>query len=119
MPTDIPTGRDELRAALELIARAIAPAIARAVVDELRASDDEWLDQKSSPLGARRHCAAIRSGELPGRRIGRRYLAKRDDVEAYVKQQAKKPRKAKADDDADLDELAREIGLRVVGGGRR
>lgn len=60
-------------------------AIARAVADELRAgSDPDHVDQHASPLGARRHVSAIRSGKLPGFRIGRRWLARRADLATYM-----------------------------------
>jgi hypothetical protein len=86
-------------------------AIARAVADELRAgTEPEMVDQHASPLGPRRHVAAIRSGKLAGLQIGRRWLARREDVAAYVgdMKPAKnaKPRTAE-------EELAAELGIDV------
>ena len=88
----------------------LARLIARHVVDELRAgSSPDWVDQASSPLGARKHCAAIRSGKLPGARVGRRWLARREDVDRYLTEpRPRKPRKASA-----VDELAAQIGIEV------
>ena len=88
----------------------LARLIARHVVDELRAgSSPDWVDQASSPLGARKHCAAIRSGKLPGARVGRRWLARREDVDRYIREpHPRKPRKASLADD-----LAAELGVEV------
>lgn len=84
--------------------------IARAIVDELRAgTDPEMLDQHASPLGPRRHCAAIRSGKLKGVQIGRRWLARREDVAAYVATlDTKQPTKRSAE-----AELAEELGIHI------
>jgi len=85
-------------------------AIARAVVAELQAGSlPDHVDQHASPLGPRRHVAAIRSGKLRGVQVGRRWLAKRDDVDAYVATLATKKRKRSAEHD-----LAAELGIEVV-----
>lgn len=63
--------------------KAFAAEIARELANQLRAAnEDGWVSQANSPLGPRRHCAAVR------RRIGRgaidciidgkRYLMTRD-----------------------------------------
>lgn len=45
----------------------------------------DWLDQRSSPLGRRAHCRACASGDIPGaRKVGRRWLARRSDLDAYI-----------------------------------
>lgn len=106
----------DLATALEVLARTLAPAIARAVVDELRAGQGaDFYDQSSSPLGVRRHCAAIRAGKLPGTKVGRRWLAKRSDVERYMADLAAKPTREPSRE----EQLAAELGLRVVTGGRK
>lgn len=71
-------------------------------------TEDEtgWVDQHSSPLGNRRHVKAIREGELPGRQLGRRWVARRADVDAYVADVPKPKREAKT-----ADELAERLGL--------
>lgn len=84
----------------------LARAIAQYLADALRAGDHEGLvDQASSPLGSRRHISAIRRGDVPGYRVGRRWLARRDDVEAFAAKLAGRPvpRRTKA------DELAAEL----------
>ena len=76
----------------------LAREIARHLADELRAGDTrDLIDQRGSPLGSRRHIAAIRSGRIPGYRIGRKWLARRDDVEQYAATLAgQAPRRSRA-----------------------
>lgn len=103
----------DLEHAIETLARALAPAIARAVVDELRAGETaDMVDQRQSPLGSRRHIRAIRDGRMPGVRIGRRWLAKKADVEVFAANLAK-PKRTRS------EQLAAEMGFSVVEGGRR
>jgi excisionase family DNA binding protein len=84
-------------------------AIARAVVAELQAGTmPEHVDQHASPLGPRRHVAAIRSGRLKGVQVGRRWLARREDVDAYVAALSTKKPKRSAE-----EELAAELGIDV------
>jgi hypothetical protein len=116
MTTDSHRGADvrpDVTAAVEMLARLIAPAIAAAVVDQLRAGETaDMLDQRQSPLGSRRHIRAIRDGAMPGVQIGRRWLARRQDVESYAATLAQRPSRSRS------SQLAAELGLRVVGGGR-
>jgi len=104
--SDTPRQTVEVSRLLEELAREIAVR----VVDHLRATDvPGYLDQSTSPLGRRRHIAAVRSGRLPGIRIGRRYLARSEDVDAYV---ARAP--ATRDSSRILhpvDDLAAELGF--------
>lgn len=84
-------------------------AIARAVVAELQAGSlPDHVDQHASPLGPRRHVAAIRSGKLRGVQVGRRWLAKREDVDAYVAMLVTKPKKRSAE-----EALAAELGIEL------
>lgn len=70
--------------ALEEALRVLAREIAREVVRELRAGELDMIDQSASPLGRRRHLAAVRarvSAGAPGAAIvGRRYLLSREAV---------------------------------------
>jgi excisionase family DNA binding protein len=103
----------DLLEAIEIIARAMAPTLARAVVAELQAGAlPDMIDQHASPLGPRRHVAAIRSGKLRGVQVGRRWLAKREDVDAYV---ATLTSKKNATPESDEAALARELGIAVEG----
>jgi Helix-turn-helix domain len=73
-----------------------------------KASDPEpYVDQHNSPLGARRHCRLVRSGELPGYRSGRRYLVRRADLDRYLEQHRIEPQPTV---DADLETFAKRGG---------
>lgn len=67
----------------------LAALIAGEVASRLRdAAIGEIVDQDSPEaraLGPRRYIAAIRCGELPGSRIGRRWVSLRADVRAYIR----------------------------------
>lgn len=54
-------------------------------VIESRGLTGEWVDQKSSPLGTRRHCQLARDGVLSSaRKVGRRWLVKRTELETFI-----------------------------------
>ena len=92
----------------------LADRIADRVVDRLRAGDmKDYVDQVASPLGRRRHIDAIRSGALPGIQVGRRYLALRADVEAFVSKAnlTKTKRPATKPKAPSITDLERELGL--------
>lgn len=88
----------------------LAERVAQLVVDKLSAGNFAgYVDQAASPLGRRRHIRAVRSGELRGVQVGRRYLARREDLESYVANVAAAPKKTKPDRRAQLlDELGLE-----------
>lgn len=70
---------DALAGALDVLAELVAAK----VVDRLRAGDQpDMVDQSKSPLGRRRHIAAVRrlvaAGEQGAAIVGRRYLLSRD-----------------------------------------
>lgn len=50
------------------------------------AQTEDLVDQAHSPLGRRRHCQLVKSGAIPGRKVGRRWLATRADIEAFILQ---------------------------------
>lgn len=80
------------------------------VVEYLRAVEfPGYIDQSTSPLGPRKHINAIRSGKLRGVRVRRRYLARREDVDAYIAENPQEERRSVDRDDADA--LAQELGL--------
>jgi hypothetical protein len=88
--------------AAEALLKALAVEVARAVVAELRAGDQPGMvDQAGSPLGRRRHIAAVRArvahGEAGAAIVGRRYLLAREALDAELATIAgKRPAKAKA-----------------------
>ena len=64
-----------------LLARILAPFIA----EELRRTlADEWVDQRCSPLGWRRHREKAKAGAFPAHKEGRFWRARRTDVIAYI-----------------------------------
>lgn len=77
-----------MSAAIEEALRVLAREIAREVVSELRAGELDMVDQAASPLGRRRHIAAVRarvaSGSPGAAIIGRRYLLAREAIEAEL-----------------------------------
>jgi hypothetical protein len=100
--------------AVDQLLECLADRLAQRIVDKLRSDDLGLLDQSSSPLGRRRHIAFVRAGG--GVQIGRRYLAKREDVLAQLEKLARvKPRPGKVDTEQQaVDRLAAELGLRWV-----
>ncbi|HET9954133.1 MAG TPA: helix-turn-helix domain-containing protein [Polyangiaceae bacterium] len=60
-------------------------------------SDDEYVDQRHSPLGPRRHCELVRTGELPGYRGSRkRILVRRADIDSYLERNRILPTETKS-----------------------
>jgi hypothetical protein len=106
-------------AALDGLLELIADAVARRVVDRLRSNDDpDWVDQAKSPLGRRRHIAAVRSGELKGLRVGRRYIAHKRDLDAFVAALAETEPRAESTDDESVEEMAARLGLTLPRGSK-
>ncbi len=92
-------------------------AIAVAVAAELRAGDVKMTDQAGSPLGRRRHIAAVRrrvaTGEPGACIVARRYLLSPEALAEELAAQSKKPRKVPAQAAVDdLADLRAQCGLR-------
>lgn len=85
--------------------RAIAEAVSDLITATLEqgASQVEWVNQKSSPLGRRKHCELVRKGKLPGYRHGRDVLVRRADMNAYLEREGVRPVTAANDDEAVVD----------------
>lgn len=75
---DIP---EPLRGALRTVALLLA-SLAREELPSV--TGDDWIDQRTSPLGRRRHRELAKSGAFPAFFEGRRWLARRADVDAYI-----------------------------------
>jgi hypothetical protein len=78
-------------------------------------SGSDWVDQRRSPLGRKLHCQLVRDGELPGRKVHRRVLVRRRDLDAYVETHGTAPEPESPvarDDEARL--LARYGARRVA-----
>jgi hypothetical protein len=102
--------------ALESLLGELAKQIAREVVAELRAGEAPgMIDQSASPLGRRRHIAAVRrrvaAGESGAAIVGRRHLLSRERLDAELATLAKTKRKPAAPVD-DLAPLIAKYGLR-------
>jgi hypothetical protein len=84
--------------------------LADRIATRIQRRDDGLVDQTTSPLGPRRHINAIKTGELPGKKLGRRYIASVRDVESFARRSESSPR---IDHEAidETDELARELGF--------
>lgn len=101
-----------LEEAVAQLAKALAPAIAAEVVAQLRAGETPGMvDQSTSPLGRRRHIAAVRrmvaAGDPGAAQVGRRYLLTTDAVQVELSRMSRKPKApAKGKAEAPVDELA-------------
>lgn len=108
-----------LTAALVTLARVFAPLVAAELREAPSAQDAEpWLDQTCSPLGRRLHCALARAGTLPARKMGRRWLVRRADLDAYILKHGRAAEPAAPStetagetDEADVRALLAECGV--------
>lgn len=74
-------------AALAPLVELLLPALRARLASEdaAKGAAGDWLDQRTSPLGRRAHCRACASGAITdARRVGRRWLARRSDLDAYI-----------------------------------
>lgn len=99
----------DLAAALEVLTERIADR----VVARLRHPHD-LVDQRTSPLGSRRHCDAVRrriaDGDSGATCVGRNYYLTRDALAAELQRTGRAVTRSPAAS-ADADAL-RELGLR-------
>jgi excisionase family DNA binding protein len=95
------------RTIAEGISEMIEATIARGV------AANEWVDQKSSPLGKNRHLALARTGKIPSKKVGQLVLIRRDDLNAYLEREGIS-RSRPTDEDDVLD-----VVERITAGGRR
>jgi hypothetical protein len=100
--------------AAELL-EAFAELVAERVVAKLSAgAANAMIDQVASPLGRRRHCAAVRrrvsAGSVGAAIVGRRHLLSREALDAELAALAKRPKKSAAEPD-DLADLRRKYSL--------
>jgi hypothetical protein len=94
----------------------VADRVADRLFQKLQGTGSDYVDQSTSPLGPRRHIAAIRSGKLQGAQVGRQYIARASDVDGFIRNS---PTECIPDEPADeVDRLASELGLRKAKGGK-
>lgn len=96
------------RAALEGLVRVLVPMLAPALARELATCNAPgFVDQSASPLGRRRHIALARTliaaSSADAMRVGRRYLVRREAIEAHAAELSRRAPKSKL---APVDELA-------------
>ena len=96
----------------------LAQRVAAVVVERLQAGAPGMVDQASSPLGARRHCAAVRRrmarGEAGAAVVGRRHLLTTEALGEELNRASGAPSPTGSGIRAELE---RELRL-VRGGGR-
>lgn len=95
---------------LRSLARALAPHLRQLLNNP--AEEPEFYDQKSSPLGRRKHLDLVRRGVLQGHKVGKRVLVCRDDVRAFIRQHGETSNADDSDvndvlDDWDLERRSR------------
>ena len=103
-------------ARIERAKRRLAEAVAELITAqlELGTAANEWVDQRTSPLGRRRHLEHAKSGTIPATRDGRRVLMRRADIDAYLDQRRIVRVDEKADRDREIDRVLEE--MRRAGG---
>src|SRR6185503_2271288 len=67
------------------LCRLITEAVATALQKET--ARDEWIDARSSGLGRRTFLRLAREGAFPVSKVGKRYVARRSDIAAYLDRQ--------------------------------
>jgi hypothetical protein len=107
--------------ALEGLLDELAERLAVRVAARLKAPDPNMISQEGSPLGARRHCAAVRrrvARAQPGAAIvGRRYLLSPEALSEELGLRGRPSSTPTSDADRVRAELDRELRL-VKRGGR-
>jgi excisionase family DNA binding protein len=103
---------EELR---ELIQDAVNSAMAG------RSQPSEWIDARSAPMGAKAFQRLAREGALPAVKLGKKWQARRSDVDAYMdRQRTERPHVAPSNDVPDPVLAALDAGrLRVIKADRR
>jgi hypothetical protein len=92
-----------------------AAEVCEVIAAEATAQRVDWIDQRASPLGPRRHCTAVKAriaaGTTDAAVVGRRHLLSQAALGAELGRSARKSPRAKL---SVADELRAE--LRLVGG---
>ena len=73
------------RAALDGLAQGLELALVNVRKLIQQPDPEEWIDQKRSPLGRRRHCELARRGVfLDARKSDGKWLVRRKELDAYI-----------------------------------
>lgn len=115
-------GEDVINAAVAAIFAGVRQLV-KAELQAAKGDGDAWISQEDSPLGRREHCRLARSGALPGRKVGKRWLVRRSELDAYIEAhgaKAKPPEAApaKSPSEPSADAVLHELGLERVRGRR-
>lgn len=100
---------NEHHVAVDALLERIADRVAELVVFKLRSDDFGMVDQVQSPLGRRKHIAFVRAGG--GVQIGRRFLARREDLQKYIEEMSKSQRARPTKTLSVAEKLRLELGL--------
>lgn len=105
-------------AALRALADALAPHLVRYLAPKV---DDSvsYFSQYDSPLGRKRHLELARTGQLPGYRVGRLVLVRRETVRAYIEGDAMDAPRARLRAHDGRDGVANANGAEPVPKGAR
>ncbi len=68
---------------LRFLAEALAPYLREQLKNTVE-HQAGFYSQRNSPLGRRKHLAMVRRGALPGHRVGRDVLVRRELVDAFI-----------------------------------
>src|SRR4051794_26743487 len=96
-------------AKLERAKRTIAEGIEAAIEAILQrgVAASEWISQHNSPLGRSAHFALARSGKVDSRKLYRRVLIRRTDLNRYIEERAEKRGTNRHEDDDVQDMIER------------
>ncbi|HLV22480.1 MAG TPA: hypothetical protein VKZ49_16415 [Polyangiaceae bacterium] len=107
-----------LHALVSDLADELAREIAARVVAEIRDGHAGMVDQAASPLGRRRHIALVRrlhaAGDDRAAIVGRTHYATRGAIDDELRRLGQRAQ----EHDAAQEQLAAELGIRLVGGRR-
>lgn len=78
----------------------------------IAANANDWVEQKHSPLGRRKHLQLAREGAFPSQKHGKRVLVRRADLNAYIEKHG--IARGEQSETEEVDDILDT----VVGGGR-
>jgi hypothetical protein len=102
-----------LESALHSLAAVLAPLVAAEIASH---RGEDWIDQDDSALGRREHCRRARRGDLPARKVGRRWLVRRAHLDAWIEAHPTATPRAGSEERSGetVAEVLREVGLDLV-----
>jgi hypothetical protein len=100
---------------LEHVLDELAQRIGAVVVERLRAGEPGMMDQSASPLGSRRHCAAVKRriarGERGAALVGRKHLLSPEALSEELGRASKREVPATTEPGGVRAELERQIRM--------